>query len=540
MRSAFLAALLAASFAAPASAARQVTVASDPQALSVTVYRNPRRGAEEAIDRDWPQGFALITETRSVDLPAGDSEVRFEGVAGGIIPVSAIVSGFPAGTGEKNQDARLLSPGALIDAALGRNVHIRRTDRATGRVTESEAVILAGPDGVVLRTPDGIEALRCSGLPETLLYDGVPEGLSDRPTLSVTTTAASATRATIRLSYLATRFDWQANYIARVEPDGRHLGLFAWLTLANGNDESFPAAQTQAVAGTLNREEDGGDASWGALPSAEIRLQCWPQGTTSDVDSESPPPPPPEVVGYIGGSEDIVVTGSRIQERMAVAAPVTVITAEQEELGDLKLYRIPEPVTVAANAQKQVALLSRTRVPFERLYGGSFSATSAMDEPQPLAIILRMHNKTEDRLGLPLPAGGVAVFEPAEGREMLAGETHLADTAVGEEFELKVGEAPDLRVQLRRVADRHTDDDGDEDELRMVLEVTNAGPRRAEVELELPLYGDWDLVRPSRKLATKNGRYLWRVKVGPEARATLAYLVKRIDQPNDRSADDED
>ena len=42
--------------------------------------------------------------------------------------------------------------------------------------------------------------------------------------------------------------------------------------------------------------------------------------------------------------------------------------AQQEELGDLKLYRIPEPVTVAARSQKQVALLRRAGVQVRTLY----------------------------------------------------------------------------------------------------------------------------------------------------------------------------
>ena len=51
------------------------------------------------------RGFALVTETRRVTIPAGDGVIRFEGVAGGILPESAIVTGLPDGVVEKNQDA---------------------------------------------------------------------------------------------------------------------------------------------------------------------------------------------------------------------------------------------------------------------------------------------------------------------------------------------------------------------------------------------------------------------------------------------------
>jgi hypothetical protein len=131
---------------------------------------------------EWLNGFALISERRRIRLPAGESVVRFEGVAGGIVPQSAIVTGFPDGIVERNRDAYLLSPATLIDRSLGRRVHLRRTS-STGEVREQEAVVRSSAaGGVVLETPDGIEALRCTGVPETIVYDGVPDGLSPMPT----------------------------------------------------------------------------------------------------------------------------------------------------------------------------------------------------------------------------------------------------------------------------------------------------------------------------------------------------------------------
>ena len=45
-----------------------------------------------------------------------------------------------------------------------------------------------------------------------------------------------------------------------------------------------------------------------------------------------------------------------------MAAPMAAIAAPPEDLGDLKLYRVPMRVGVAANQQKQVALLKRRGV----------------------------------------------------------------------------------------------------------------------------------------------------------------------------------
>ena len=68
--------------------------ASAPRDLSVTVYRAPSRGSG-AMSLAYLAGFALISETRTVDLPAGVSRLRFEGVADGIEPASAILTGLP-------------------------------------------------------------------------------------------------------------------------------------------------------------------------------------------------------------------------------------------------------------------------------------------------------------------------------------------------------------------------------------------------------------------------------------------------------------
>src|SRR3712207_8025869 len=88
---------------------RQIVSSPAPERVAVTVYRNPDRGLEP-MNLGWLGGYALVSETRRVRLPAGESEVRFEGLTSGIVPQSAIVTGLGEAVLEKNRDARLLSP----------------------------------------------------------------------------------------------------------------------------------------------------------------------------------------------------------------------------------------------------------------------------------------------------------------------------------------------------------------------------------------------------------------------------------------------
>ena len=518
--------LLAMTVLPAAPAAAQTLVASPaPDRVAVTVYRDPGRGADQRLNLSWLNGFALISETRQVTIPAGESEIRFEGVAGGIVPQSAIVTGLPD-TVERNRDAYLLSPGTLLDRSLGRRVHLRRTSLATGEVREQEAVIRSGADGaVVLQTAEGFEALRCTGLAETLVYDEVPPGLSARPTLSVRARSPEPVTATVTLSYLATGFDWQANYVATLSADESRLDLFAWLTLANGDETGFVNADTQAVAGRVNYEDEEAPPS----ESRPLTLHCWPQATTSDIPLEEfRRLPMGRGLPMDEGGETLYVTGSRIpQANLTSNMPITVMSAEQEELGDLKLYRIPEPVTVAAHSQKQVALLNRPRVQADIVYRQASPWLTTNEDGDPLAVpatlFLVARNREAEGLGLPLPAGSVTLFARHAGRPILIAEGAVRDTAVGEDVEIELGGATGVRTLLELVRETPR-----WDEYR--LTVTNDHRRPVRFEARFPWAGG-DF-RSSRRLGSRRGRPVWEVTVPANGSATLRYRLRNDDDGN--------
>jgi len=222
------------------------------------------------------------------------------------------------------------------------------------------------------------------------------------------------------------------------------------------------------------------------------------------------------------GIEDIIVTAQRRQESV-MSAPAA-MTAQQEELADLKLYRVPEPITVAAYAQKQIALLARESVPFDRLYAALIGLGS-IQNPKPASIMMRMKNVKDKGLGLPLPSGGVAIFEQASSRPMLAGEARIKDMAIGEEIELLAGSSAQVQIAQRQT------DPGKADEVsprRYAIDISNASPVPATVEIAfIRTDGSQRLISPSHKLGSRNGRMVWMAKVPANGRATLAYTLAR-------------
>lgn len=501
--------------------AQQLVISDQASDVSITIYRAPGRG-DRAINANWPQGYALITESRTVQLPAGDAIVRFESVSEGMFPESAIVTGLPAGVREKNRDARLLSPQGLVDAYLKREVSITRTNIVTGISRTQNVFITAGPDGgVIFESDEGFEALRCTGLPERMIFSEVPADLSAKPTLSILTTSPRAVTAKLTLTYLASGFDWQANYIATVKQrdagQQAQMDLFAWLTVANGGNQSFENAHMMTVAGEPNRERVAGQVrpTGGAL-----QIRCWPMQRTHQVPynpgylSAVPPPPPAPMAMMEATGEEIMVTAQRRNGKMRdMASPVAVVVAEQEDLGDLKLYRVPERVTVSAKGQKQVAMIVQPDVSYERIYVAD--ARDYSRESAPISYILRSKNEAKSGLGVPLPAGKVAVFENSPVGPMLAGEGDLPDRAINDEIEIVVGQSSDVRLsvdELRRTKGREY----------WRATISNARNHPVEVEMEIP----YELASRTKGVEKIDGVPTWRVTVPANGEAKIDYTIK--------------
>jgi hypothetical protein len=507
-------------------------LAEPPSDLIVTVYRAPYRNGG-SIDLDDLQGFALVSETRTVHLPAGRSRLRFEGVADGIEPASAIVTGFPGGVIEKNRDARLLSPAALVASTLGKPVELLRTIRKTGKTERLTGTLLSDADGgVVFKSAQGIEALRCSGLPETFSFEPV-SGLSARPTLSVEVRSPSAQTKQVTLSYLSRGFDWAADYSATLSDDGKSIDLGAWVTLANANGVGFPSAHTQVVAGTVNRangEEEVEPIDIGG----PILARCWPRGSTSDI---------PMMITTNGGlrRDNFTANAPMAMAMRAASLDEVVVTGakkvQQEQLGDLKLYRVPERTTLASRQSKQVRLMDRSNIPVNTVYGAEVDVEEDDAASNPAHRLLRTKNTAANHLGLPLPSGSVAVFGAVQGQRLLEHESELRDIAVDEDVEINMGESPDVQVTAKK---EKVSIDPAQGLLPLVpgvslrsvkigaanrVAISNARPTDVQFELRLQLEAGARVVRADHALGTKNGRPIFRLKVPANNIVTIRYQV---------------
>lgn len=189
------------------------------------------------------------------------------------------------------------------------------------------------------------------------------------------------------------------------------------------------------------------------------------------------------------------------------------VTAKRERLGDLQLYRVPEPVTVAANAQKQVGLIDQPAVKVTPVYSFVFDARGEGELAGRL--LLRTTNRPSEGLGLPLPAGNLLVFRNGARRPLLIGEGAMEDRAVGEKVEVRLSESTGVRAVLGRSDKAGT--------YRMIL--TNDRPVPVDAEVELAA-GDEARITANGRLTRRDGKRLWVTTISPNSRRELRYRVR--------------
>ncbi|MCI5043835.1 MAG: hypothetical protein MRY72_03975 [Aquisalinus sp.] len=479
--------------------------------------------------------LALITERRTVTLPAGRSIIRFEGVSEMMVPQSAILREFTGFTLERNFDFDLISPGALFTGAEGDDVTVTRTNPFTGRVEQKQARVISGGNGVVLEIDGEIETLQCAGLPEKTAFDYVPDSLNPQPTLSIEVNAEEAGEQEIVLSYLATSFGWQADYRLDVHPDGQTGKLVGWLTVYNQTEVSVNEANTAIIAGDLQRLWETRAERGSAKP---LVARCWPRGSSKTGT-------PVEQLSYFGEAPQKAYRRNMPMPAMAepqmemMMADSVVVTAarqaELEEFGDYKLYRVPEPTTVSAYQEKQVLFLDKPEIDLEKIHTFDvYSPEGAIGQILPATVEFHLDNSRDGKLGLPLPEGTLRVMtRSGEGRLFYLGEDSVRNLAVDLPAEFAVATAADIQMETRLLNREVTERPGRNAKRAVTVEHSffNASPEEVTIELKVgeefytPItISDENLMRDLDADTPK-----WRFTLSPESTRLVSYTASWTD-----------
>lgn len=204
---------------------------------------------------------------------------------------------------------------------------------------------------------------------------------------------------------------------------------------------------------------------------------------------------------------------------MDKAAPAAVM-AKSENLGDLKLYRIPVPVTVAARSQKQVAFLNKQQIRGQLVYRSRVDG----NDPREPELLFRFRNRKQDGAGDPLPAGKAVLYQESSAGRMVVGESSLSDKALDEEVEMVFGDAANVSIEAETVAP------GQDDWHDHVVTIRNANPFPVRFEIDFPNGGNRLFTRLSGKLLNKPGKRVWAATIPANGTTRLTYRSADSDE----------
>jgi len=394
--------------------------------LSITIYANNQ---------------ALVTDTRTLELKGGRQKIEFKDVSAQIRPETVSLNAADLSIIEQNFDFDLLSPGKMMEKAVGHIVTIVRTNPATGAEVREQAEVLATNGGVVLRIGDRIEVLRDDGLPVRVIFDKVPDNLRARPTLSVTVDAKAGSRPGT-LSYLTPGLGWRADYVALFDEATSKIDVQGWVTLTNSSGTTYDKAETVLVAGNPRLIDQGG--------------------------------------GDDNGSDTMTQAGTE--------------SGTRARLGDYYLYPLPERTTIANQQTKQVSFLDVHGAPAKHGYEYRLGWLQTIEQPVSAATVYKFSNSAKDGgLGDQLPAGIVRFYlRDKKGAPQFIGEHTIGNTPMGSELSISTGDAFDVKVkstvEKRERVGGHFDYNW---KTTMHYSLTNALPKAVTVNLiQDGLWGD--------------------------------------------------
>ncbi|MDD5475740.1 MAG: hypothetical protein PHU03_04400 [Syntrophales bacterium] len=463
-----MAAVLLAGGTAGAEIPVKSSTAVDRTSLEIMVYQN---------------NIALIKDSRRINLPGGQGELRYTDVAARIIPDSLNLAYHDDGSSlriiEQVYSYDLISEKNLLDRYVGKNVKIMDYNRHHDRRDILEATLLSNRDNRIYRIGEEI-FLGHHGL--TVLPE-IPENLTAEPTLTMLFENDKSGVYEIEATYITENISWGTDYILRLGSCEKKADLTAWVSIDNRSGASWHDAKAFLVAGEVHRAADSrGD----------------------------------------GFSEKVMLARSASSQGQFEEAP----------LFEYYRYNLERRTSVENNETRRILLLQANGIPMEKEYllsGPRFAPrpyTTGTGEKQPVNVYLSFRNNDEGSPGMPLPAGIVRLYQSDENSlYWFIGEDRIAHTPREGEVRLRTGEAFDVtaerkQIEFRQITSRIS-------EARMEITITNQKKEDITVTCMENLSGDWEIKDANLPFTVIDAfRVRFDIPVPSGGKNTLLYTVR--------------
>jgi hypothetical protein len=446
---------------------------ADQQKVMLTVYNS---------------NMALVRDVRRVDVPSGQVELHFPGIAPQIEPETVQVVSLTAPEKftvlEQNYRYDLLSPQTILQKYVGKELTLVERVMETNSIknVHVKATLLSDTGGQVWKIGDQI----VTGFPAyQYIFPSLPPGLTSKPTLNWLVENRASGPQTLETDYLTKSVNWTANYVLTLPPKEHAADLSAWITLDNQSGASFRNAHLQLVAGEVHRT------------AQEVRPMMYRM------------------------------------EAKAVAVGGAVPQVSEQALSEYHLYTLHRQVTLPDKESKQISLLAASGIKFDRTYevhGQEFYYYSPLQGgqklKQPVQTHIKFENSEANTLGKPLPAGVMRIYQSAaDGSLALIGEDRIEHTPKDEKLDLYIGNAFDVAAERKQTDFENLGHNLYEAAFQITLRNHKTEP--ISVQVKEPLSGQWTILNSSCKYEkTSAFEATFAVPVPAGGESVLTYRVR--------------
>jgi hypothetical protein len=399
--------------------------------------------------------LGLVKDQRTLKIMKGTGEVRFMDVASQIIPTSVSIKSLiePASLQvlEQNYEYDLLNPQKLLDKYVGKEVKLFYKNPYSEREETVTALLLSNNGGPIFRIGDEITF----GHPGRIIFPGVPENLISKPTLVWLLQNSLPSAQDIEASYLTNGINWRADYVVTLNDSDDRADLSGWVTIDNKSGTTYRNAKLKLVAGDVNRVKDELEYQDKMMRTAEMAAKAAPQ-------------------------------------------------FQEEEFFEYHIYTLERMATIKENQIKQIGLVSADAIPVRKeliYHGAAFYYHNRYGDAitnQKVGVFVKIENRKENNLGIPLPKGTVRVYKQDKEKSLqFVGEDSIDHTPKDERVRIKLGDAFDVvgsrkQTDWKKIA-------SDTYEASFEISLRNHKKEDVVVKVIEPIPGDWTMLSASHQ-----------------------------------------
>ncbi len=431
------------------------------------------------------QNFALVQEKRNLQLsPTEKQEVIFQDVPVQIEPDTVFVSTKDQELNilEQKFEYDLITPEKLLEKYVGQKIKILEKNEKTGEKNILEAELVSCNNNQPVYRIEGEIYL---GYPGTVILPEIPEELMARPTLRwlLQNVGGKAKKKLVTVSYLTRGLNWKADYVLQLMSNENKGTLLSWVTIENQTGALFEDAKIDLVAGEVQR----------------------------------------------------VAEAPRIVRRMKMAenfAAASVPSFQEESISEYHLYTLDRTITLKDQQTTQVPFIKASLIPIQKEFvfwgTGSYRQRQMQfpDTPKPVRVYLKLDNKKEQNLGLPIPQGSIKVYQRnKKGDLKFIGEDLLKHTPEGETIRLRIGNAFDVvgvqkQMDWEKISSRAY-------ESSWQVTLRNRKDEKIVVRVVEPVGGEWKIVSSSHQYKRLEARRIeFSVPLPAKGEEILKYRIR--------------